>query len=185
VQLETGAVLEQRALEPQYFGEGLAYSRDRLIQLTWQAGLGFVYDPSTFELQRTFDYLGEGWGLTSNDDHLILSDGSTLLRFLDPDTFEERRRTVVRDAGRPLSDLNELEFVGGEVYANVWHNNSVARIDPLSGVVRGWIDLGGLLAPGDVSDPEAVLNGIAYDEAGDRLFVTGKLWPKLFEIRVE
>jgi glutamine cyclotransferase len=185
VQLETGEVLEQRALETRYFGEGLAASRGRLIQLTWQAGRAFVYDPATLEMERTFDYRGEGWGLAATDDQLIMSDGSTQLRFFDPDTFTETRAVVVRDAGRPVANLNELEVVRGEVYANVWHADRVARIDPLSGAVRGWVDLGGLLAPGEVSDPEAVLNGIANDEAGDRLFVTGKLWPKLFEIRVE
>jgi glutamine cyclotransferase len=185
VQLETGEVIAQNRLDSQYFGEGLTDSRGRLIQLTWQAGRAFVYDPATLQLQRTFDYRGEGWGLTATDDHLIMSDGSTQLRFFDPDTFAEVRGVVVRDAGRPVADLNELEAVKGEVYANVWHSDRVARIDPASGAVRGWIDLSGLLAAGEVSDPEAVLNGIAYDQAGDRLFVTGKLWPKLFEIRVE
>ena len=185
VRLETGEVVQQRALDSQYFGEGLTESRGRLIQLTWQAGRGFVYDPATFEIARTFDYLGEGWGLTADETHLIMSDGSTVLRFLDAETFEERRRTVVRDSRGPVTDLNELELVRGEVYANVWHTDRIARIDPATGAVRGWIDLSGLLSPGDVTDPEAVLNGIAYDEVGDRLFVTGKYWPKLFEIRVE
>jgi glutamine cyclotransferase len=185
VRLETGEVVAQQRLDSRFFGEGLTDSRGHLVQLTWQAGKAFVYDPATLELQRTFDYRGEGWGLTATDDHLIMSDGSTQLRFFDPDTFVEIRGLVVRDAGRPVGDLNELEAVNGEVYANVWHSDRVARIDPVSGAVRGWIDLSGLLAVGDVSDPEAVLNGIAYDAAGDRLFVTGKLWPKLFEIRVE
>jgi glutaminyl-peptide cyclotransferase len=185
VRLETGEVVQQRAIDPQYFGEGLAASRGRLIQLTWQAGRGFVYDPGSFEITRTFDYLGEGWGLTADDQQLIMSDGSTVLRFLDAGTFEERRRTVVRDDRGPVVDLNELELVRGEVWANVWHRDQIARIDPVTGAVRGWIDLAGLLAPGEVSDPEAVLNGIAYDAAGDRLFVTGKYWPKLFEIRVQ
>ena len=185
VQLETGEILAQRQLDSQYFGEGLAESRGRLIQLTWQAGKAFVYQPDTLELERTFDYRGEGWGLTATDEHLIMSDGSTLLRFFDADTFTETRGVVVRDAGRPVGNLNELEVVKGEVYANVWHSDRVARVDPVSGTVRGWIDLSGLLAPGEVSDSEAVLNGIAYDATGDRLFVTGKLWPKLFEIRVQ
>jgi glutamine cyclotransferase len=184
VRLETGEVVQQRSLDPQYFGEGLTASHDRLIQLTWQAGRGFVYDPATFEVTRTFDYLGEGWGLTSTATHLIMSDGSTVLRFLDAQTFEEQRRIVVRDHRGPVADLNELELVGGEVWANVWHTDRIARIDPASGAVRGWIDLSGLLAPGEVSHPEAVLNGIAYDAGGDRLFVTGKYWPKLFEIQL-
>ena len=185
VQLETGEVVAQHALDPRYFGEGLTESRGRLIQLTWQSGRGFVYDPASLEVERTFDYRGEGWGLAAIGDQLVMSDGSTSLRFFDAETFDETRGVVVRDAGRPVGDLNELEAVNGEIYANVWHSDRVARIDPMSGTVRGWIDLSGLLAPGDVSDPEAVLNGIAWDEAGDRLFVTGKYWPRLFEIEVE
>jgi glutamine cyclotransferase len=185
VALETGEVVKEQALDARYFGEGLAFSRNRLIQLTWQAGLGFVYDPETFQVQRTFDYVGEGWGLTASDTHVILSDGSPLLRFFDPETFAETHRVTVRDAGRPVEDLNELELVGGEVLANVWHTDRLARINPATGAVVGWIDLAGLLRPGEVTNPEAVLNGIAYDEAGGRLFVTGKLWPKLFEIRIQ
>ena len=180
----TGEVLQQRPLGFQYFAEGLTELDGRLMQLTWQARAGFVYDRTTFDLEDTFSYSGEGWGLTDDGTRLIMSDGSDALRFLDPVSFVETGRVRVRDGSAPVVQLNELEFVRGEVYANVWHANRIARIDPESGQVLGWIDLAGLLAPGEVSDPEAVLNGIAYDEDEDRLFVTGKYWPKLFEIAV-
>ncbi|HZB44895.1 MAG TPA: glutaminyl-peptide cyclotransferase, partial [Pyrinomonadaceae bacterium] len=157
----------------------------KLYQLTWKAEKGFVYDPQTFEKTGEFTYTGEGWGLTHDADSLILSDGSDKLRFIDPNGYGVRRTVSVSDGGRPVMSLNELEYVKGEVYANVWHRNLVARIDPQTGAIKGWVDLAGLLRPGDVQDPEAVLNGIAYDEAGDRLFVTGKLWPKLFEVRLK
>lgn len=185
VRLETGEVLQERALDARYFGEGLTDWKDALVQLTWESRQGFVYDLASFDLRRTFEYTGEGWGLTHDATKLILSDGSSALRFLDPDTFTETGRVQVRDAGTPVVDLNELEMVGGEVYANVWHTDRIARIDPASGRVVGWIDLAGLLQPDEVSDPEAVLNGIAYDANGRRLFVTGKWWPKLFEIAVD
>jgi glutaminyl-peptide cyclotransferase len=187
VRLETGEVVQRQAVDATYFAEGLTDWRDRLIQITWQTGLGFVYDRASFRVQRTFTYPGEGWGLTHDGKRLILSDGSPegLLRFIDPDTFREVGRLVVRDRGVPVKDLNELESVGGEIYANVWHTNRIARIAPASGHVVGWIDLTGLLPAGAVTDPEAVLNGIAYDASANRLFVTGKLWPTLFEIRVE
>lgn len=184
VQLETGKVLAYRAVDPRHFAEGLAEWRGRLIQLTWQSGLGIVYDRETLLPKGTFTYKGEGWGLTQDGSNLILSDGTATLRFVNPDSYRETGRIVVRDGGKPVMNLNELEFIRGEIYANVWHSNRIARISPASGSVLGWIDLGGLLQKGDVSNPEAVLNGIAYDSAGDRLFVTGKLWPKLFEIRL-
>jgi glutamine cyclotransferase len=155
-----------------------------LIQLTWQSELGFVYRSATFEIRRTFGYPGEGWGLTHDARNLILSDGSPTLRFLDPVTFKEVRRVQVQDRGMPIKDLNELEFVRGEIYANVWHSDRIARISPKNGQVLGWIDLESLLPSIYRRDPEAVLNGIAYDQAGDRLFVTGKFWPKLFEVKV-
>jgi glutamine cyclotransferase len=136
-------------------------------------------------VDRTFSYSGEGWGLTHDETQLIMSDGTPTLRFLDPVSFQERARVIVRDRGIPVQNLNELEFIEGEVYANVWHSDRIARIAPTSGEVLGWIDLRGLLPEGDVTNPEAVLNGIAYDAARDRLFITGKLWPKLFEIRLE
>jgi glutaminyl-peptide cyclotransferase len=183
VRLETGAVVRQQPLDERYFGEGLAEWNGRLFQLTWQGGLGFVYDRDTFRLERSFRYAGEGWGLAHDGRQLILSDGTAQLRFLDGSTLGETRRVTVRDGGAPVRELNELEVVRSEVLANVWHSDRIARIDPATGTVVGWIDLSGLLSPGDVTDPEAVLNGIAYDEAGDRLFVTGKLWPKVFEVR--
>ncbi|MCA1618689.1 MAG: glutaminyl-peptide cyclotransferase [Acidobacteria bacterium] len=184
VELKTGKVLERVEVGEQFFAEGLALMNGKLYQLTWQNKRGFVYDPQTFEKTGEFAYEGEGWGLTHDGESLILSDGSDQLRFIDPNTFQVRRVISVNDRGRAVGQLNELEYVKGEIYANVWHLNRVARIDPKSGRVVGWVDLTGLLKPGETSDPEAVLNGIAYDERGDRLFVTGKLWPKVFEVRL-
>ena len=181
VKLETGAVLQKRDLDRQHFGEGITIWKSMLIQLTWQSGIAFAYDRNTFAPLRTFKYRGEGWGLTHDGSSLIMSDGTSDIRFLNPDNFIERRRLKVTAAGKPLTDLNELEFVKGEVFANVWQTDRIARIDPSSGKVTGWVDLGGLL-PQREREVDAVLNGIAYDAAGDRLFVTGKLWPKLFEI---
>lgn len=183
VRLETGEVLQIQPLEPQYFGEGIAVWRDSLFQLTWQSGVGFVYDKATFRRTRTFKYRGEGWGLTHDGKRLIMSDGSAFLRFIDPTTLQETGRVEVRDAGVPVAQLNELEFIKGEVYANVWTTDRIVRIAPGTGRVTGWIDLRGLLSARDAVGVD-VLNGIAYDAAGDRLFVTGKRWPKLFEIRV-
>ncbi|HSB80639.1 MAG TPA: glutaminyl-peptide cyclotransferase [Candidatus Methylomirabilis sp.] len=185
VRPETGEVVQRREIDREYFAEGLTDWQGKLVQLTWRTGLGFVYDRATFHLDRTFSYPGEGWGLTHDENHLILSDGTPVLRFLDPDSFREVGRVIVRDRGIPVQNLNELEFVQGEVYANVWHSDRIARIAPTSGEVLGWIDLSGLLPKGAVANPEAVLNGIAYDAVRDRLFITGKLWPKLFEIRLE
>ncbi|OJH35385.1 glutaminyl-peptide cyclotransferase [Cystobacter ferrugineus] len=184
VELETGVVLRQIRLEPQYFGEGIALRGNRLYQLTWRSQEGFVYDATTFERVGRFTYSTEGWGLTEDGESLIMSDGTNTLRFLDPDTFAVRRTVKVLDAGREISQLNELEYVRGEVYANVWMTDLIARIDPATGRVKGWIDLSGLLPREERTGNEDVLNGIAYDAAGDRLFVTGKLWPKLFQIRV-
>ena len=181
----TGWVLKEYDLSKQYFGEGLTDWGDTLVQLTWTSGIAFVYDRSTFTVRRTFHYKGEGWGLTHDSTSLILSDGSASLRFLDPNSFREVGKLTVRDEdNRPVSNLNELEYVRGEIYANIWHEDRIARISPKTGRVLGWIDLSGLLKPDEVSDPEAVLNGIAYDAKSDRLFVTGKLWPKLFEINI-
>jgi glutamine cyclotransferase len=184
VGLETGRVLQSAPVPSQYFAEGLAPWGSTLVQLTWQSHVAFVYDRFSFRLLRTLHYDGEGWGLTENGRSLILSDGTATLHFLDPQTLREVRHVVVKDRGAPVTELNELEYVRGQIYANVWHTDRIARISPATGQVLGWIDLTGLLAPGEVSDPEAVLNGIAYDAARDRLFVTGKLWPKLFEIKV-
>lgn len=184
VELKTGRVVQQYRLDPAYFAEGLAEWNGQLVQLTWRSQLAFVYDLVGFAPKRTFGYSGEGWGLTHNHQEFILSDGTESLRFLNSTTFYETRRTVVRDGGIPVKDLNELEYVRGEIYANVWHTDRIARILPQSGRVTGWIDLRGLLSTVYQLDPEAVLNGIAYDADTNRLFVTGKLWPRLFEIEV-
>ena len=184
VDLASGKVLQKQSVDPAHFAEGLTEWDGKLIQLTWQSGIGFIYDRTTLRLKGTFNYPGEGWGLTHDGNRLILSDGSATLRFLNPDSFREIGRVVVRDHGTPVQNLNELEFVKGEVYANVWHTNRIARISPATGEVLGWIDLSGLIPQRSLPHAEAVLNGIAYDSANDRLFVTGKLWPKLFEIRV-
>ncbi len=183
VKLDTGEVVQRHPVPAEYFGEGITIWKDELIELTWRAGVAFVYDRATFERKRTLTYAGEGWGLTHDDRSLIMSDGTSALRFLDPATFAERRRITVADGGVPIPSLNELEYVKGEIYANVWQTDLIARIDPGSGRVLGWIDLKGILSPADAMGAD-VMNGIAYDEAHDRLFVTGKLWPKLFEIRV-
>jgi glutaminyl-peptide cyclotransferase len=184
VELETGRVVQQHRLDPVYFAEGLAEWKGQLVQLTWQSNIAFVYDLVSFKPIRTLGYSGEGWGLTHDQERFILSDGTENLRFLDPGTFRELGRVAVRDGGVPIKNLNELEYVRGEIYANVWHTDRIARISPQSGQVTGWIDLRGLMSTVYRLDPEAVLNGIAYDAASNRLFVTGKLWPRLFEIEV-
>lgn len=182
--LTTGRVLQKSPLAERYFGEGLAAWGSTLVQLTWQAHVAFVYDRFSFRLLRTFHYSGEGWGLTADNRYLILSDGTARIRFFDPATFREVRHIEVTDQGQPVTELNELEYIHGQIWANVWHTDRIARIAPTNGHVLGWIDLSGLLPNNERSDAEAVLNGIAYDAAHDRLFVTGKLWPKLFEIKV-
>lgn len=182
VRLETGEVLRIRRLDPELFGEGITAWDDTLVELTWQSGVAFVYDRATFRPLRRFRYTGEGWGLTQDGKHLIMSDGSASLRFLDPRSFREVKRIIVRDAGQPVMHLNELEWVRGEILANVWQTDRIARISPSDGRVRAWVDLRGLLDRHDAASVD-VLNGIAYDAARDRLFVTGKLWPKLFEIK--
>lgn len=185
VKLKTGEVKQSVSLDATLFGEGLALWQDRLIQLTWLAGVALVYDLHSLNLLHTFTYPGQGWGLTHDDQWLILSDGTATLRFLNPETFEEIRRVQVLDAGVPVTQLNELEYVNGEILANVWHTDHIARIDPQSGQVLGWIDLTGLLPEHlKPKDREGVLNGIAWDNEGQRLFVTGKLWPKIFEIEL-
>lgn len=185
VQLETGKVVQIRRVDDRYWGEGLTDWNGRLVQLTWLSNIGFVYDLKSFSLQDTFRYSGQGWGLTHDKKHLILSDGSDTLRFLDPDSFREEKRLSVRDGPVPVRNINELEYVRGEIFANVWHTNRIARISPESGRVIGWIDLTGILSPVyKLDDPEAVLNGIAFDAKNNRLFVTGKLWPNLYEIEL-
>jgi glutamine cyclotransferase len=185
VKLETGEVLQVRAIDQQYFGEGIVVWKDTLLQLTWRSGIGFVYDKATFQPQRTFTYAGEGWGFTQDGTRLIMSDGSDTgtLRYLDPQTLRQTGTLIVRDGTTPVNELNELEFVKGEIYANVYQTHRIARISPKTGRVTGWIDLQGLLDPRDAAGVD-VLNGIAYDAAKDRLFVTGKLWPKVFEIQL-
>ena len=184
VDLETGRVLQQRQLAPEHFGEGLTAWSSTLVQLTWETQVGFVYDRDTLRRTSTFAYKGEGWGLTHDSTHLIMSDGTATLRFLKPDLFTETRRLLVTDAGIPITDLNELEYVNGEIYANVWRTDFIARISPLTGRVSGWLNLSTLLPAAQRRD-DNVLNGIAYDAAGGRLFVTGKLWPRLFEITTD
>src|SRR6266446_3912546 len=184
VELETGKVLQKVDVPEPYFAEGITLLKGKIYQLTWQHEVGFVYDAWTFEKIGKFNYQGEGWGLANDGQSLILSDGSNRIRFLDPDNFQVRKTIAVIDGTSPVQEINELEYVQGEIYANIWHANRIARIDPQTGRIVGWIDLSGLLAPGEVHDEEAVLNGVAYDETNSRLFVTGKLWPKLFEIRL-
>lgn len=184
VDLETGRVLQQHALDRRHFGEGITVLDDRIYQLTWKAGICYVYDRETFREIKRFRYDGEGWGLTHDGTHLIMSDGSSRLQFRDPETFQVVRRAWVRSSGRAVTNLNELEFVEGEILANVWRKDYIARIDPRSGNVHGWIDLSNLYPPRQRRDREHVLNGIAYDADARRLFVTGKNWPKLYEIRV-
>lgn len=185
VEVETGRVLQQRDLPPQYFGEGIVVWKDDLLELTWRSEVGFVYDLDTFALEKQFRYRGEGWGLTHDGERLIMSDGTPELRFLDPETLQETGRVAVTDEGQPVGSLNELEYVRGEIFANVWMSDRIARIDPKTGKVTGWVDLTGLLPQADrARGATDVLNGIAYDPTGDRLFVTGKLWPALFEIRL-
>lgn len=184
VRLEDGKVLRSVSLEPQFFGEGLVNWGPDLISLTWQDGVGFRWGRADFREKGRFRYPGEGWGLTQDGRNLILSDGTNELRFLDPATMTELRRLPVTYRGEPVHRLNELEWVKGEIFANIWMGRRIARIDPKSGEVRGWIDLSELAVANANGDPDAVLNGIAYDDKGDRLFVTGKNWAKLYEIDI-
>ena len=184
VDLDSGHLLQRQDVPSPYFAEGLTNWGSTLIQLTWKSHIAFVYDRFSFRQLRTLRYSGEGWGLTQDGKHLILSDGSDTLRFLNPETFQEVRRITVTDAGKPVRQLNELEYIHGEIYANVWFSNKIARISPRTGRVLGWIDLSTVVSRAGVRNTDAVLNGIAYDAQHDRLFVTGKLWPKLFEIKV-
>jgi glutaminyl-peptide cyclotransferase len=184
IRLETGEVLQQIALPPQYFGEGIAVLRDEIAQLTWMSQKGWVYSLRDFRLLREFSYAGEGWGLTVYGGEYLMSDGSSEIRVLDSRSLREKRRIRVHDNGAPVPMLNELEIVEGQIFANVWQTDRIARISPKSGKVLGWIDLSGLLGPMYRLQNDAVLNGIAYDPYSKRLFVTGKLWPRMFEIRI-
>ncbi|MBN1993825.1 MAG: glutaminyl-peptide cyclotransferase [Anaerolineae bacterium] len=184
VELETGAVLQRIAVPAELFGEGIVIFDGQIIQLTWQSWMGFVYDQEDFTLLKTFFYPTEGWGITHDGQRLMMSDGTATLYFWDPTTLAEIGRVEVYDGHGPVVRLNELEYINGEVYANVWQINRIARINPETGRVLGWIQLDGLLTAADLSQPVDVLNGIAYDAENDRLFVTGKLWPKLFEIEL-
>jgi glutaminyl-peptide cyclotransferase len=182
--LATGNVLQELALADRLFGEGITVLNERIVQLTWQANIGFVYDQRTFRLLRNFSYPGEGWGLTNDGQHIYMSDGTAQIRCLDPAALQELRRITVHEGEKQIMNLNELEWVRGELYANVWQTNRIVRIKPADGTVLGWIDLSGLLTQEELESGVDVLNGIAYDSMGDRLFVTGKLWPKLFQIRL-
>ncbi|SFJ58177.1 glutaminyl-peptide cyclotransferase [Caulobacter sp. UNC279MFTsu5.1] len=181
--LETGSVENERSISSQFFGEGIIDWKDRLIQLTWKTQVGFVYGIDDFETKGEFSYPGEGWALTRDDKRIIMSDGTPRLRFLDPETLKETGGITVTDEGKPVDQLNELEWVKGEIYANIWQTDRIARIDPATGKVKSWIDLTGLLPVEDRARAD-VLNGIAYDAKADRLIVTGKLWPRLYEIRL-
>lgn len=184
VDLNTGRELQQHDLPAKYFGEGLTDWKNDLIELTWRSHTGFVYDRFSFRLLKTFAYPWEGWGLTHDSQYLILSDGTAVLHFLDPGTFRQVRQITVTDQGKPVLNLNELEYIHGEIYANVWMKNKIARISPATGNVLAWIDLSGLRPASTRWNGNAVLNGIAYDHKNNRLFITGKLWPKLFEIKL-
>jgi len=181
---ETGRILLRHNLPAEYFGEGIVDWGAKVYQWTWKSHVGFVYDRFTLRVVKQFTYVGEGWGMTRTAKELITSDGTATLRFRDPGTFRETRHIVVKDGNKVIDQLNELEFIKGEIYANVWHSDRIARISPRDGHVIAWIDLAGLLPAEKRTDPEAVLNGIAYDSEHDRIFVTGKRWPTVFEIEV-
>ena len=183
--LESGEVLQTHRLPDQFFGEGITIYDNKIIQLTWKSKIGFVYDKDSFQLLKTFEYPTEGWGITHDGRQLIMSDGTATLYFLNPETFKETDRIEVSDPAGPVVHLNELEFIQGEIYANVWQTDCIAKIDPATGSVKGWILLTGLLNFQDYAQSVDVLNGIAYDNETDRIFVTGKLWPKLFEIKIQ
>lgn len=185
IHLETGEVIQRQPLEDQYFGEGLTELNDQLIQLTLSSGTGFVYDIDTFEIDRLFKIQGEAWGLTSNGEELIMSDGSSILRFLNPETFRENRRLRVEENGKAVSDLNELELIDGKIFANKLFTDDILIINQISGEVMGRIDLERLVSSVEAKYSVSVLNGIAYDSSNDRIFITGKLWPNIYEIEIQ
>ena len=184
LEFPSGRVLNEINLAPELFGEGIALVDNKLIQLTWKSHIAFVYDLDTFRQRQEFSYDTEGWGLTYDGKNLILSDGSSSLFYIDPQTYKPLRKLAVTMNGRPLTELNELEFIDGEIWANVWQTDFIVRIDPSTGRVASFLNLKGLLAPSDKTGREDVLNGIAYDAEHKRIFITGKLWPRIFEIRV-
>jgi len=184
IKLETGEILQIIELPLQFFGEGVTIHGNKIIQLTWQSNTGFVYDKYSFKLLQKFNYPDEGWGIAGDGKCLIMSDGTSTLHFLNPKTFEEIGQIEVSVNSTPLTGINELEYIKGEIYANIWQTERIARINPLTGQVIGWIDLKGILSPEDDSETVDVLNGIAYDAKNDRLFVTGKFWPKIYEIEL-
>jgi len=182
VDLKTGKVLESIDLQDQYFGEGITIINDKIIQLTWISNIGFIYEKENFEFVSEFSYPTEGWGITNNGVHLIMSDGTSTLFFLDPETFETVKQVEVIDE-EPVRNLNELEYIQGKIYANIWQHDKIAIIDPQTGIVEGWIDMTGINNE-DSQDPNKVLNGIAYDSENNRIFITGKKWTKLFQIEL-
>lgn len=184
VDLETGEVIQKIDLMPEYFAEGMTHWGDTLVQLTWREGTGFVYELADFSILEQFAYPVEGWGLTQDGEHLIMSDGTSSLHFLNPETLLIEKSINVTYQGREIQRINELEFIRGEIFANIWQTESIIRIDPQSGEVKGWIDMNGILPPEQRKTNTDVLNGIAYDPRNDRLFVTGKFWPRLYEIRL-
>jgi glutamine cyclotransferase len=184
VDLTTGKVLRQYDLPAEYFGEGIAVYQEKIIQLTWQSHIGFVYNKGEFALLGDFSYNSEGWGLTYDGTHLIMSDGTANLYFLNPETFKVMNTVAVNDDGAPVNNINELEYINGQVYANIWKTDKIAIIDPATGRITGWVDLSGLLASQGYTGKVDVLNGIAYDAGTQRLFITGKYWPYIFEIKL-
>lgn len=180
----TGRELRRHDLPPEYFGEGVVDWGPNLYEWTWKTHICFVYDRASLQPVKQFTYTGEGWGMTHSAKEIITSDGTATLRFRDPETFRETQHIFVRDGSKSITELNELEFIKGEIYANVWHSDMIARISPTDGRVLSWVDLRGLLPAGERVDNESVLNGIAYDAKQDRLFVTGKQWPNIFEIKI-
>jgi glutaminyl-peptide cyclotransferase len=183
VDLATGNVEKLRSLTQEYFGEGIAVLGNKIYQITWKSGAAFVYDLDSFAVEKTFQYTGEGWGLTDDGEHLIMSDGTATIRFIDPQTFKTVRTIAVHDGDKSIDRLNELEFVNGEIWSNVWYDDRIARISPADGAILGWIDLS-TLYPQSARGSEAVLNGIAYDTAAKKLYVTGKNWPQLYQIEL-
>ena len=185
IDIPTGKVIKRYNLPSRYFGEGITIFNNRLLQLTWQKGLMFAYDIDSFKSVGQYSYDTEGWGITNDGSHLIVSDGTDILFFRDAFSFEEIRRLRVLDGDKVVKNLNELEFIEGEIWANVWQTDRIARINPETGIVNGWINLTGLLSDEDRNGRRVdVLNGIAFDESSKRIFVTGKWWPVLYEIKI-